>query len=637
LQFFLHVMGRPITLMFITLMFITLMCSCDQSEIEFPEKSGLVRMIDPTGNIPKWEWDRRQKLSAVNTDILERPVVANVGEVWRKAIVLNISDEFTKQFEIEGPGVFEFSAIGVVANKNDSSSKMLLHLQIKTGNGCIEKEIELKTTDSPASKWMNFSIPVRNLSGSCTCSMRMTWDNQDVKPDAAQGLIASMMFVPDEIVDKPNVIMWAFDSLRSDELGAYGSPLANSPTLDELSRQGILFSESTSTSSWTVPGVKNMMAGLVTQKYIDEHLPFSRSKEFDIPLVQSEFANAGYMTIGISSNHLVSPDNGIDKGFDVFDVVASKLWVSGSVLMLYKRIEEMLRKYDDRPLFLYIHAMDPHDPYTPFAPYNKICNPPEDNLVHPRLCTKDTGMLNFDPFKTELQPLSETEERYIRSYYRGEIRQMDSYFFAVLSLMKSKGLLKNTIVSITADHGEEFGEHELYSHGWSLYEGAVRVPWILYYPHQIAQPLIHPGRVSTLDIPQTILRVAGIETEAPFQGMCLYPVNTDYSHKRCLVSLLRSNDDDDTSRWQTRCVYSGKRKLMWESGIGLKGYDLESDPNELSFQEWGDWEEFYASQISPEWKSIGIELDKLVKNTIRKETPMGFKMKEQLRQLGYIQ
>ena len=328
----------------------------------------------------------------------------------------------------------------------------------------------------------------------------------------------------------------------------------------------------------------------------------------------------------------------MDEGFDIFNLAASKVWMQGSALPLYQQIETLLKKNADRPVFVYIHSMDPHDPYTPFSPYDKICDPPADDLVHQRLRSKTSGFLNKESSKIELLPLSEVEDRYIRSYYRGEIRQMDSYFFAVMSLLESTGLLDDTIVSVTADHGEEFGEHGVYQHGVTLYESVVRVPWILYYPKRIMQSVLQSGLVSTIDMPKTLLNLADIDTDAPFQGFCAYPRAVNYPQDRKVFLVVRHNDQGDSSRWRCRSICLGSRKLTWVSGHGVRSFNLETHPDESKHQFWQDWNEFNASEIDTTWKYLGSELQMFIDRTLLKvDKKISTRQADQLRALGYIE
>ncbi|MCD4655043.1 sulfatase-like hydrolase/transferase [bacterium] len=170
---------------------------------------------------------------------------------------------------------------------------MTLLFQIKTVNGIIKEKYKLPIAESSKGQWVDIRVPVADLSGSAKCTMKMIIEDTETNRNNICLLVASPMFIPKQIEKKPNIILWTFDSLRSDELGAYGSPDANTPTLDGSARRGVLFTESLSSSCWTLPGVKNMMAGLITHQYLGECRPFHESVGLELPLIQSEFAKAG--------------------------------------------------------------------------------------------------------------------------------------------------------------------------------------------------------------------------------------------------------------------------------------------------------------------------------------------------------
>nr|HPQ40350.1 sulfatase-like hydrolase/transferase [bacterium] len=420
---------------------------------------------------------------------------------------------------------------------------------------------------------------------------------------------------------------------------AYGSPHAMTPTMDMLSRKGILFSQSLSSSSWTLPGVQNMLAGHYLHRFLCEAQPFHLAQDFEIPLIPAEFATAGYFTIGISANHLVSPEHGLDMGFDIFDTKASEKWMTWSTIPLYYRITELLSKYGDRPLFIYIHAMDPHDPYTPLEPFDAICSPPDNADIRPRIRQRDSGYLNLHPFKDTLLPLTEAENEFLRANYRGEVRQMDTFLLSFLEYLEELSMCDDLILAITADHGEEFGEHSSYQHGISLYEPVVRVPLILMDFVNDRSPEVVPARVSTIDVASTLLHMADVSTRATFEGINLLSPEAMADPDRLIYTIVRNHDEPEIPRWRLRSVYQNERKLTWQSRDVLTAYDLLRGPDESVFREFENWDAFFAADIDARWRGMGEQLkifmDSLAER--RQSGGMDKMLTQKLRDLGYIE
>lgn len=614
---------------------------CNSPGVSTPGPRPIQRFIDPTVHLNEWNWEDPERLQVLEQETDRPPynqTLVQMDKLWRRAFVLNPGQQFEMDLGSCGSGTLEFSAIGAQKNNVPGDYKITLDVALISGNARIERRIELPVTKSVSAQWNDVAIPVKNTQGPVTWSITVDSDPRPETPGTVHTFIGSPVFIPDRIRKQPHVILLAFDSLRADELGAYGSPNANTGTMDVLSRMGTLFSQSYSSSSWTLPGVQNMMSGIYMHRYLGEAQSFHLSRDFKIPLVQSEFAGAGYFTIAVSANHLVSPEHGIDLGFDVFDTKASEHWDTWSTVPLYHRINELLTQYADRPLFVYIHAMDPHDPYLPVEPFDAICNPPDDAMVRARIRQKDSGYLNRPSFRESLFPLTETENEYLRANYRGEIRQMDTFLHTIMDCFDAQGLMDNLVFAVSADHAEEFGEHTYYQHGFTLNESVVRVPLMVINFAKKHSPEIIDRRVSTIDLPPTLCHLAGIDTRAPFEGIDLFASEGAYDPHRLIYTVMQSNDQPELPRWRTRSIYQGDRKLTWQSRHTITAYNLEQGPDESVYWEYPDWETFFSGGIDSGWRFMGEQLqlfnDSLVGKQSRKQDR---NLQQKLRDLGYIE
>jgi len=603
-----------------------------------PHEYSVVRFLDPTNNAPNWIWKKNKVLHVDPTVQRKDGATVGLNRIWRRSKIVNSKLDYSLDLNIPCDGVLEFASHGAVCTGEQHSGTVILDVSVTHKNSTLTKEFTLPITDCDLAHWEEIRMPLIDIRGSVKVTFSRKSDGPDVHGSNVNIFVATPMFVPVRTEQKPNVILWAFDSLRADEVGAYGSPLGNTPTLDSLSKQGIVFTQAISTASWTLPGVKNMLAGMVTHQYIHENQKIRDCKEFEIPLIQSEYARAGYMTIAISSNHLLCSETGIEAGFDVLDSSASFHWTSGSSNELYRALTEAFKKYSDRPLFIYIHAMDPHDPYLPYRPFDLMCDAPGDDQVNSDFHDRSTGKYNLEPYRSTALPLTDLENNYLRSYYRGEIRQMDSYYLAFLSLIESCGLFDNTLFVVTADHGEEFGKHGTYQHGMNLYEGVLRIPLILCGKGVAENNILQPGLVSNMDIPQTLLSITGNQSNPLFEGLSLYPLSRGKIQNRYMFAVSRAKDDESVPRWRYRSIYRGNRKLMWQSGPIIRMFDLGLRPDESGYKEFSSWEEYYSTQKGKTWQSLGLELQEYMGRIEEHQVTMKMKpeLEAQLRELGYI-
>ena len=175
---------------------------------------------------------------------------------------------------------------------------------------------------------------------------------------------------------RPDVILFVIDTLRKDHLSCYGYERPTSPTVDRLAREGALFLDPVAQSSWTRPSMVSMLHG----RYVTE----SRDMFFeDAPTLAEQFEEAGYRTLGVVGNILLSAENGFDRGFQHYDARRNEepsRAKGGSTRQLetlardlWPQLERALEPEDGGerpPLFVYVHAMDPHNPYVPHPQYD---------------------------------------------------------------------------------------------------------------------------------------------------------------------------------------------------------------------------------------------------------------------------
>jgi arylsulfatase A-like enzyme len=309
----------------------------------------------------------------------------------------------------------------------------------------------------------------------------------------------------------PDVVVYLIDTLRPDVLGAYGGP-GPTPALDRLASQGLLFERAYSTSSWTRPAVASLVSGLPVSAH------GVKSEAFALPegvaTLAERFRLRGYQTVGVIANGHVVPAFHFDQGFEVYDAPPfaddAGTWdpeslannaAAGEVHALALRRLAAVRgdwrqRRPRRPLFLYVHVVDPHQPY----------RPPEWVLPEPRPAVRANNFL--------LRSINEGEGATPRLLadlalaYRGAVAYADRELGRFLARLAPYADLDRAVLLVASDHGEAFFEHRLVGHRLWLYEELTRVPMIL------RAPGVPAGRreilpVSLLDVAPTLLGLAG--------------------------------------------------------------------------------------------------------------------------------
>ena len=329
-----------------------------------------------------------------------------------------------------------------------------------------------------------------------------------------------------QLRQKPNIIVIVADTLRADHLGSYGYSQALTPNLDQLAAHSIRYSHAFAQAAWTKPSMATLLTGL----YPSSHA--TRYKTSALPtglatlpgLLQAQ----GYVTGGFANNVNIAPFFNFQQGFTDYEFLAPDYLLgaseASSQLTVYQvarmvnerffqahknvhsfyqpadvvneRAIDWLKNRQDERFFLFLHYMDPHDPYFE-QPFN--------NHGIARVSTPN--------------PPPDMAPEMVR-LYDGEITYMDRYLGQLFAWLKQTGLYDETLIVFTADHGEEFYEHGGWWHGLTLYDEQIHVPLLVKLPGQ-ATGEIDTGLARTLDIAPTVLRIAGFDAPKAMQGVDL--------------------------------------------------------------------------------------------------------------------
>lgn len=307
-----------------------------------------------------------------------------------------------------------------------------------------------------------------------------------------------------------NILLVVFDTTRADHLSSYGYPIPTTPNLDALAQDGIRFSQYLSNSSWTRPGFASLLTGRYPREVGIYEEEFDTLPD-DVVLLPERLKEKGYLTLGVSSNPNVDTIFGFNQGYDTY-LDATVVWKharkgkeqtllgQGSgylddATLVNQRTLELLDQNKDalkeKPYFLHMIYIDPHAPLHP---------PDEDKAA-----VAGSEYVDYD----------------------GELHQADAEFGRLLQEMRSRGLLDNTLIIVTSDHGEGLKSHPgiplSNTHGPTLYESVLQVPLI------ISHPLLPKGKViddlaSAIDIVPTLLDLLGWPLSEAMPGLSLAPL-----------------------------------------------------------------------------------------------------------------
>jgi arylsulfatase A-like enzyme len=384
---------------------------------------------------------------------------------------------------------------------------------------------------------------------------------------------------PDPSRPRRNVLLISLDSLRADHVGAYGYKRDTSPSFDRFAKDGVLFRNAISTSSWTLPTHLTMFTGRsqLSHGVVVDTLVLSTA----IPTLGQIFKEAGYATAGFVSGPYVGGHYGYDRGMDTYtDFSAS--WGKGAEARaailsptINEKAIEWLDKAHKEPFFLFLHYFDIHYDFVPPAPYDTMFDPDYTGTMDGRFfIERDDVHAKMDPRDLE----------HIRALYDGEIRYTDEHVGRILDKLKALGVYDDTVVLITSDHGDEFFEHGNKGHHRTVYDEVLRIPFALRLPGGEHSGKTIDEQVSLLDVFPTLLDAAGFRVPSDVEGESLAgwlrgrrstreAIYSDFYDKRGFnLQVARRTAGEKTIQHFNRITHPKRGSLEY--------YDLARDPAE---------------------------------------------------------
>jgi arylsulfatase A-like enzyme len=316
-----------------------------------------------------------------------------------------------------------------------------------------------------------------------------------------------------------NIVLISLDTVRADHLGVYGYHRKTSPVIDALAAQGATFDRAVSPSSWTLPAHMSIFTSL----YPSFHGLERSGERWNVRLAGSErtmaqyLKESGYATAAFTGNPFLNATWGFDRGFDLYRqyMTDAKAQVDRASLWLQWHAHRVDRKLASASFFLFLHLNDAHIPYTVPAEFRKKFP------VEPS--TGEEAPPGVHPCVAQAARRDSPDLDSARAHYDAEINYIDTHLGRLFRLLQALGWKDSTLLILTADHGEEFGDHGDTKHKATLYEEVLRVPLVITFPRVIAAGQRIGGSVSLLDILPTMLEAIGRERPPRLQGVSLLP------------------------------------------------------------------------------------------------------------------
>ncbi|ABW01085.1 sulfatase [Caldivirga maquilingensis] len=400
--------------------------------------------------------------------------------------------------------------------------------------------------------------------------------------------------------DHFNVILIAIDTLRADRVGCLGSGYPTMPNVDSLCRDSVAFTNHYAEAIPTHPSFTTIFTG--TTPLIHSIVSHGGKVQLSgsiltLPQILNE---AGYLTIAVDNLATHMYAGWFARGYRYYIdigglvVISNGIKVNGEyVNAKVKDAFELINRYKNEPFLLFIHYWDPHAPYIPPKPYAEKFyhgDYSKGDLVSRLNSTAWGRLLLKDSWIRDLINSGVNDPDYIRALYDSEAAYVDERIGELMSIINNTGLLEDTLIVLTSDHGEGLGEHNVYYEHHGLYEWDVKTPLIIRLPDKLidevgrgkAKGVKYDAFVQNTDITPTILDSLGLKIPEYMTGLSLLKVIRGESKGHDAVFSL------ENTRQTARMIRVGEWKLIqWirNDTYGRRSghvelYNLAKDPTE---------------------------------------------------------
>ena len=394
-----------------------------------------------------------------------------------------------------------------------------------------------------------------------------------------------------ELPPSRNLLLISLDTLRADALGSYGSERGASPFLDAWAARSVRFDRAWSHSPKTAPSHMSLFTGLPPRVHGVGNLESAGVRRLgdDVPTLAEILQQRGFATAGFSSGGNMKGSLGFDRGFERFEdesrplmekLAAAQRWLS--------------RRPPDRRWFLFLHTYHVHDPYLPPPQVaRRFTDPGYAGRIVGDRARLEALMESGDDLAPELEGYNRfvanywnrvdsedpADVRHLHDLYLASTAAMDAKLAGFFAWLEQSGHLEDTLVVITSDHGEEFGEHRSLRHG-QLWREVLHVPLLVRLPGDHAGGLVLEDDVRHVDVAPSLLELLDVPDTAPLrlgESWAPWIAEPERAAPRPVYSEHRSHRDLSLDLWSLRA----DGWLLHQDRDGLKLHHLEQDFDEL--------------------------------------------------------
>ena len=374
------------------------------------------------------------------------------------------------------------------------------------------------------------------------------------------------------------MVVISIDTLRADHLGCYGSPTGDTPAIDALAREGVLFSQTAAPAPSTLSSHTSLMTGTYGRTHGAARNGYLVAPE-NVMLAEL-LQDRGYETAGFIGAYPLHSRSGFAQGFDHYDEPDRQR--SGD------RVNDRIARWLDRrrpgPFFLFVHYWDVHHPYSPPPPFDRRYRTDDleagGTTAEIKALRRDLAAGRPDGGRSQV----------LRALYAGEVAHVDRLVGELLADLRARGLYEQALLVLLSDHGEAMDEHwEYWNHGASTYETTTRIPLIVRLPHAAHGGTVVDRLVSLVDVAPTLLELLGVPRPGNLEGEAftaalrgeLQPPRAPVFIESTKPRDLEPGGDAWPNERKCRAIRTRRWKLIHRPIDGsLELYDLAQDPAE---------------------------------------------------------
>ena len=502
--------------------------------------------------------------------VFERVVPLKLAGALRRALVTqkDAKYSFYLQPPKDGMLIFDIGSDGVGSDGKSAKTEFLVTAESAEGD---VQEIFKASLERGA--WEEHHVDLSPFAGK---ALRLSFETRNSGATAGWGepviALKNLERRTAPSSSPKNIVFVVLDTTRFEAFFPYSEyKRIKTPNLDAFRKRSAIFLNAYNNENWTKPSIASLWSGVYPETHTARLATSKLPKE--VFLLPEHLKKNGLKTAAFIANAVVDKQFGFDRGWDEFNNWSRNSGGNGDEL--YAGAAKWLETNHKKPFFLYIQSVEPHTTYEVPAKYSSLYfKGGYSGPIGPSFGREEQVVV--DNFKMKI---SDTDLDWIRALYWGEVTYQDVYLGKLLKKLEELGRLKDTMVVITNDHGEELREHGHMGHGWTLYDEMIRAPLSIYYPPIFGGSAKNGNQIEEIvehvDVAPTIVDALGFSPLPDAEGQSLLPLVIDRPASPKPMYAVA------WSRNKQRAVRVGPWKLVTHSDKGwLSLFDLKNDPNE---------------------------------------------------------